>query len=125
MSFFRVMQVVEGVSTRIGRVFTDLEQAVRFAAKQPLRLQCRVVEQEIGNEVWPVMRGWTSSMPAPDPDFATAQLAVRPRELSPFPSYTPRPIQTESKVIYREAAAPEGGYISNPQMVAMGRRLRP
>jgi hypothetical protein len=125
MSFYRVMQVMDGVSTRIGRVFTDLEQAIRFAAKQPLRLQARVVEQEVGNEVWPAVRGYTSSIPPADPEHLWAQLVSAPKEVSPFPVYNPNPILTEQGRDYAPAKASDSGRVTGARMVWMGSRLRP
>lgn len=116
-----VMEVVDGVLTKVGRATRDLTRAINRAAERDLRADARVVE-EAGNEVWPCVRGHVSSKPDADPAHRWAQLVVqrRARVMLDVPKAS---APAAAAVIVRACALSLAAKQSNPRMVSMGVRL--
>lgn len=75
MPQYQVKQLIGTVWVKFGRIMKSLDKAIDVAASRPLILQAKVICIG-GNEVWPCIRGASSSQQDPDPEHRWAQLAA-------------------------------------------------
>lgn len=78
---YLIFAMIDGVACRIGKAASDFNRAIDRAAQLPLEQAAYVVDRVVGNEVWPCVRGYTSSKPPLDEDHFLAQrMMARHRE---------------------------------------------
>lgn len=74
-----IFALIDGIACQIGKAANDFNRAIDRAARLPLQQAAYVVDRQVGNEVWPCVRGYTSSKPPVDEDHFIAQRRMSQR----------------------------------------------